>query len=94
MVKIMEHPIKMDVLGGTPIFLETSMFVFGLFTYIFLADFHGKLVHSQSFNEWNLKMMVSTRDLLFQGAIFRFQGCTVDCSEIPNNHRKDVQNPS
>ena len=39
---------ELDDLGGKPIFLETSMYVFGLFTYVFLADFHGKLVHPQS----------------------------------------------
>ena len=32
MVKIMENPIKLDDLGGPPLFLETSIYILSFFS--------------------------------------------------------------
>ena len=63
---------ELDDLGGKPIFLETSMYVFGLFTYVFLADFHGKLVHPQSLTngtwKWWFPQGISFSRVPFSGS--------------------------
>ena len=41
------------------------------------GSFH-LLIHPQKLT-WNLEMMVSNRDLLFQGSIFRFHVCFGGC---------------
>ena len=40
---------------------------------------HQKLIHPQKLT-WNLEMMVSNRNLLFQGSIFRFHVCFGGCN--------------
>ncbi len=40
---------------------------------------------------WNLKMMVSNRNLLFQGSIFRFHVCFGGCTYIHNPHPPEFQ---
>ncbi len=40
-----------------------------------------ELVHPQKLT-WNLEMMVSNRNLLFQGSIFRFHVCFGGCIDL------------
>ena len=45
----------------------------------FLVELLRKMIHPQKLT-WNLEMMVSNRNLLFQGSIFRFHVCFGGCS--------------
>ena len=57
--------------------------IFGIKIQKYLSCHH---LHPQKLT-WNLEMMVSNRNLLFQGSIFRFHVCFGGCSsyETPNS---------
>ena len=46
--------------------------------FIFQPKKNGSHLHPQKLT-WNLEMMVSNRNLLFQGSIFRFHVCFAGC---------------
>ena len=68
------------IIDESNIWWMRMVFKYCLFASLPREDFQFDYIHPQSLT-WNLKMMVSNRNLLFQGLTFRFhvklQGCNI-----------------